>query len=44
MGFMYVTVNFQILPDFIAKIVANIFVIIANYVLSKLFIFKKDGE
>lgn len=44
MGFMYVAVNFQILPDFIAKIVANIFVIIANYVLSKLFIFKKDGE
>ena len=44
MGFMYVTVNFQILPDFIAKIVANVFVIIANYVLSKLFIFKKDGE
>ena len=39
--FMYVTVNFNLLPNLIAKVVANIFVIIANYILSKFIVFKK---
>jgi putative flippase GtrA len=30
--------------DFYAKIVANVFVVIINYILSKLFIFKKVDE
>lgn len=40
MVFMYVTVQLHILPDFIAKIISNIFVIVANYILSKLVVFK----
>lgn len=41
MLFMYITVNFNLLPNLIAKIIANVFVIIANYVLSKFIVFKK---
>lgn len=31
-------------PDFVAKIVAEVVVVIANYFLSKIFIFKKDKK
>lgn len=41
MGSMYVMVQLFRIDDLIAKIVANIIVVIANYVFSKLFIFKK---
>lgn len=38
---MYVLVNLIFIDDMIAKIVANVVVIILNYVISKLFVFKK---
>lgn len=41
MAFMYITVNFNLLPNLIAKIMANAFVIITNYALSKFVVFKK---
>lgn len=41
MAFMYMTINFNLLSNLIAKIIANVFVIIANYVLSKFIVFKK---
>lgn len=41
MAFMYITVNFNLLPNLIAKIMANVFVIITNYALSKFVVFKK---
>ena len=31
-------------PDFVAKMIAELVVIIANYILSKLFVFKKDKK
>lgn len=40
MLFMYITVNFNLLPNLIAKIIANVFVIIVNYILSKFVVFK----
>ena len=40
MVFMWIFVGLHILPDFIAKVISNVFVIIANYVLSKLVVFK----
>lgn len=42
MVFMWIFVGLQIIPDFIAKVITNIFVIIANYVLSKLVVFKGE--
>ena len=42
MVLMWIFVGLQIIPDFIAKVVTNIFVIIANYVLSKLVVFKGE--
>lgn len=41
MGSMYVMVQVLFLDDLIAKIIANIIVVIVNYLFSKLFIFKK---
>lgn len=41
MLFMYITVTFLGLNDKIMKIVSNIIIIIANYVLSKLIVFKR---
>ena len=41
MAFMYITVNFNLLPNLIAKIMANVFVIITNYALSKFVVLKK---
>lgn len=39
--FMYVTVTILFLDDFIMKIVSNIFVIIGNYLLSKMMVFRQ---
>ena len=40
-GFIALTVEVMGMPKFISKIIASIFVVIINYVASKLFIFKK---
>ncbi len=45
LGIMYVTVNLLHMDYWIAKIaISSILVMIANYVLSKLFVFKKKKE
>lgn len=41
MGFMYLMTDILSINELIAKIVSNVFVVIINYVFSKLFIFKK---
>ena len=41
MGIMYLFVDVLNFNDMVSKIIANIFVIIINYVFSKIFIFKK---
>ena len=41
MGIMYILIDLLSCGDFISKLVANIVVIIINYIFSKLFIFKK---
>lgn len=40
-GFLALTVEVMGVPKFIAKVIAAVFVVIINYVASKLFIFKK---
>lgn len=42
MALMWIFVGLHILPDFIAKVITNIFIIVANYVLSKLVVFKGE--
>lgn len=42
MVFMWIFVGFSLLPDFVAKVITNVFVIIANYILSKLVVFKGE--
>lgn len=42
MAFMWIFVGLGLLPDFVAKIITNVFVIIANYILSKLVVFKGE--
>ena len=42
MVFMWIFVGLHILPDFIAKVITNVFVIVANYILSKLVVFKGE--
>lgn len=42
MGCMYILVEVVAIDDMIAKIISNIIVIVANYIFSKLFIFKKN--
>jgi len=41
MGIMYVLIDLLSCNEFASKIISNVFVIIINYVFSKLFIFKK---
>lgn len=41
MGLMYLLINVLSWNELISKIIANVFVIIINYVFSKIFIFKK---
>ena len=43
-GFMFVFVTLIHWPSTIMAIVSNVFVVIFNYILSKLFVFKKDKE
>ena len=38
--FMVIMVDFMLIPELISKILVNIFVVVANYFFSKLFIFK----
>lgn len=38
--FMVIMVDFMFIPELISKILVNIFVVVANYFFSKLFIFK----
>ena len=40
MGFMYIMVDLILFPGILAKVISNIVVIILNYILSKLLIFK----
>lgn len=42
MAFMWIFVGLGLLPDFVAKVITNVFVIIANYILSKLVVFKGE--
>ena len=42
LGFMMLAVGVIGINDFIAKLAANVFVVIVNYVFSKLFIFRKN--
>ena len=42
MGYMFVAVSILNFDKTISKIIANVFVIIANYVLSKFWIFKEE--
>lgn len=39
---MFISVDILCFNDFIVKIISNILIIIINYLLSKIFIFKKD--
>lgn len=41
---MYVLVNLIFIDDMIAKIAVNVVVIVLNYVISKLFVFKKKNN
>lgn len=42
MVLMWLFVGLHILPDFVAKVITNVIVIIANYILSKLVVFKGE--
>lgn len=44
MGYMFVAVSILDFDKTISKIIANVFVIIANYLLSKLWIFRKNKQ
>jgi putative flippase GtrA len=44
MGIMYLLIDVLSTNELFAKIVSNVFVIIINYVFSKLIIFRKKGE
>ncbi len=42
--FMYITVSLMGMPEIISKISAAVFVVIINYVISKLFVFKNNEQ
>lgn len=42
-GILFVFVDFLHCPDGIVKVLAGIFVVLSNYIISKLFIFKKQA-
>ena len=44
LAFMFITVKVILINDKIAKVIAQFIVIVLNYVLSKLFIFKKKNN
>ncbi|MET3689586.1 putative flippase GtrA [Priestia megaterium] len=41
-GIMFVTIQLIGLQDVLAKVIANIFVVLVNYIVSRFHIFKKD--
>lgn len=41
LGLMFLLINILVLGNLISKILSNIVVVVVNYILSKLFIFKK---
>ena len=43
-GFMFVFVTLIHWPSTIMAIISNVFVVIFNYILSKLFVFRKSKE
>ena len=43
LGFMIFAVEFIQMDDFIAKIITNVFVVVINYLFSKLVVFKKTN-
>ena len=44
LAFMFITVKVILINDKIAKVIAQFIVIVLNYVLSKLFVFKKKNN
>ena len=44
MGIIYLMIDVMKIHEIISKVVANIVVIILNYIFSKLFIFKKEKK
>lgn len=44
MGIMFLFVTMFHINDTIAKLISQVVVIVANYILSKLFVFKKDSK
>lgn len=44
MGIMFLFVTIFHINDTIAKLISQVVVIVANYILSKLFVFKKDSK
>ena len=42
MVLMWLFVYFNVVNDVIAKVIVNVFVVVLNYVLSKLVVFKGD--
>lgn len=44
LAFMFITVKVILINDKIAKVIAQFIVIVLNYVLSKLFVFKKKNR
>lgn len=44
LAFMFITVKVKLINDKIAKVIAQFIVIVLNYVLSKLFVFKKKNN
>ena len=44
LAFMFITVKVMLINDKIAKVVAQFIVIVLNYILSKLFVFKKKNS
>lgn len=44
MGFMYIFVDILHLNDIIMKLVSNVLIVIANYIFSKLFVFRNKTK
>ena len=44
MGIIYLMIDVMKIHEIISKVVANIVVIILNYIFSKMFIFKKEKK
>lgn len=44
MGYMYVAISILYWNETVSKLIANIIIVVVNYVLSKILIFRKVGE